>query len=77
MHKKTNYFYEVRIYIKVRTVRTDLLMAGVERIELPSKVLETPMLPLYHTPGSDLIIIYIMTKFKKKRIYYNVMKYVN
>ena len=25
-------------------------MAGVERIELPSKVLETPMLPLYHTP---------------------------
>ena len=25
-------------------------MAGAERIELPSKVLETPMLPLYHAP---------------------------
>ena len=32
------------------------LMAGVERIELPSKVLETPMLPLYHTPGTRKII---------------------
>ena len=29
-------------------------MAGVERIELPSKVLETPMLPLYHTPVDNL-----------------------
>lgn len=28
----------------------NLIMAGAERIELPSKVLETPMLPLYHAP---------------------------
>ena len=28
----------------------DNKMAGAERIELPSKVLETPMLPLYHAP---------------------------
>ncbi len=29
-------------------------MAGAERIELPSKVLETPMLPLYHAPKKRL-----------------------
>ena len=34
-----------RIIVSLYTI-----MAGVERIELPSKVLETPMLPLYHTP---------------------------
>lgn len=28
-------------------------MAGAERIELPSKVLETPMLPLYHAPKAQ------------------------
>ena len=34
-------------------------MAGVERIELPSKVLETPMLPLDHTPiNLNAYIIY-------------------
>ncbi len=27
-----------------------MLMAGVERIELPSAVLETVILPLYYTP---------------------------
>ena len=32
----------------------DFYLAGVERIELPSKVLETPMLPLYHTPVDKL-----------------------
>ena len=26
------------------------IVAGVERIELPPKVLETPMIPLHHTP---------------------------
>ncbi len=35
---------------------SNFFMAGVERIELPSKVLETPMLPLYHTPVGKLII---------------------
>lgn len=30
-------------------------MAGVERIELPSAVLETVMLPLYHTPTTGYI----------------------
>ena len=39
-------------------------MAGVERIELPSKVLETPMLPLYHTPVCKFIIVYICLKYK-------------
>lgn len=29
-----------------------IFMAGVERIELPSTVLETGMLPLYHTPST-------------------------
>ena len=28
-----------------------IFLAGAERIELPSKVLETPMLPLYHAPN--------------------------
>ena len=28
------------------------VLAGVERIELPSTVLETGMLPLYHTPST-------------------------
>ena len=28
-------------------------MAGVERIELPSTVLETVVLPLYDTPNGD------------------------
>ena len=32
-------------------------LAGAERIELPSKVLETPMLPLYHAPKSQAKII--------------------
>lgn len=31
-----------------------LKVAGAERIELPSKVLETPMLPLYHAPRYNL-----------------------
>ena len=31
-------------------------MAGVERIELPSKVLETSVLPLNHTPKIQLEI---------------------
>ena len=38
-------------------------MAGAERIELPSKVLETPMLPLYHAPSTSLsnkIISYLL-----------------
>ena len=26
------------------------IITGVERIELPPKVLETPMIPLHHTP---------------------------
>ena len=30
-------------------------MAGAERIELPSKVLETPMLPLYHAPVMEQV----------------------
>ena len=30
-------------------------MAGAERIELPSKVLETPMLPLYHAPMGSFL----------------------
>ena len=30
-------------------------MAGAERIELPSKVLETPMLPLYHAPTAKTL----------------------
>lgn len=46
-------------------------MAGAERIELPSKVLETPMLPLYHAPvANKLYHIYLIKsslffKFKK------------
>ena len=39
-------------------------MAGVERIELPSKVLETPMLPLYHTPVDVLIISQVLLNFQ-------------
>ena len=28
---------------------------GVERIELPPKVLETPMIPFHHTPKGDVV----------------------
>ena len=41
----------------------DFYLAGVERIELPSKVLETPMLPLYHTPVDILIIAHVINWF--------------
>ena len=46
-------------------------MAGAERIELPSKVLETPMLPLYHAPinrqiNYNIVNIYYSSYF----IYY-------
>lgn len=40
------FFHEITK--KVITKMT--FQAGAERIELPSKVLETPMLPLYHAP---------------------------
>ena len=60
-------------------------MAGVERIELPSKVLETPMLPLYHTPiNLNVYIIYhifiiLATVFKEKKQYilYINNKFIN
>ena len=50
-------------------------MAGVERIELPSNVLETPMLPLYHTPiNLNAYIIYhifwFFSTFINKKIIY-------
>ncbi len=32
-----------------------LAMAGVERIELPSAVLETDVLPLYDTPKNKMV----------------------
>ncbi len=51
------FFYESIFYNK-KTPKAGayFYLAGVERIELPSKVLETPMLPLYHTPVDVLII---------------------
>lgn len=41
---------------------SNIHMAGAERIELPSKVLETPMLPLYHAPKRNIIILKIIKK---------------
>ena len=41
---------------------SNIHMAGAERIELPSKVLETPMLPLYHAPKRKIIILKIIKK---------------
>ena len=49
------FFYESIFYNKkTPKAGADFYLAGVERIELPSKVLETPMLPLYHTPVDNL-----------------------
>lgn len=55
---KRNSVFFVNIFLQLKTPRigADFYLAGVERIELPSKVLETPMLPLYHTPVDVLII---------------------
>lgn len=51
------FFYESIFYNKkTPKAGADFYLAGVERIELPSKVLETHMLPLYHTPVDVLII---------------------
>ena len=44
----------------------DFYLAGVERIELPSKVLETPMLPLYHTPVDITNYTIIIFCFSRK-----------
>ena len=46
--------FSIKFYLNIEKVRRFFQMAGVERIELPSKVLETPMLPLYHTPVDNL-----------------------
>ena len=57
LQKKNSVFYESIFYNKkTPKAGADFYLAGVERIELPSKVLETPMLPLYHTPVDVLII---------------------
>ncbi len=47
-----NYKYLREIYNSFvkKTGHTAGIMAGVERIELPSAVLETDVLPLYDTP---------------------------
>lgn len=39
-------------------------MAGVERIELPSAVLETVILPLYYTPSFSAFLYYHILKNK-------------
>ena len=47
-------------------------MAGVERIELPTKVLETPIIPFNYTPilqGQDNNNI-LITFFQEKHIIY-------
>ena len=45
------FFYESIFYNKkTPKAGADFYLAGVERIELPAKVLETSMLPLHHTP---------------------------
>lgn len=51
------------IYKALRT-----LMAGVERIELPSTVLETGILPLYHTPMRLIILAFFTFKCKGKKV---------
>ena len=68
-----NYYIKKPIFISAFYIKRVIIsfihkMAGVERIELPSKVLETPMLPLYHTPMWPLTksfyhnLIYVSTK---------------
>ena len=36
--------------MRLHKIFTINIITGVERIELPPKVLETPMIPLHHTP---------------------------
>ena len=44
---------------KVLSTRTlTFYLAGVERIELPSAVLETVILPLYYTPSFSAFLYY-------------------
>ncbi len=43
-------------------------MAGVERIELPSTVLETGILPLYHTPKRLIILALWALKCKALKV---------
>ena len=52
-----SFYFHGFLYVLTPFFEAYLHLAGVERIELPSKVLETPMLPLYHTPVCNLIIL--------------------
>lgn len=49
-----SFFGDVFLEIKIDKNKSRFygVLAGVERIELPSTVLETGMLPLYHTPST-------------------------
>ena len=54
--EKQCFFMKVFFTIKkTPKAGADFYLAGVERIELPSKVLETPMLPLYHAPTAKTL----------------------